>query len=58
MGLLRPQVDYMAPVVVMPGENEMLSLAFNALGALRGELEVMEYTGADCRQGMVMPVEG
>ena len=58
VGLLRPQVDYMAPVVVMPGENEMLSLAFNALGALRGELEVMEYTGADCRQGMVMPVEG
>lgn len=57
VGLLRPQVEYMAPVVVMPGENEMLSLAFNALGALRGELEVMEYTGEDSRQGMVEPVE-
>lgn len=53
---LRPQVEYMAPVVVMPGENEMLSLAFNALGALRGELELMEYTGDDCREGIVSPV--
>lgn len=57
VGLLRPQVEYMAPVVVIPGENEMLSLAFNALGALRGELELMEYTGDDCREGMVAPVE-
>ncbi len=56
MALLRPQVESLAPVVVMPGENEMLSLALNALGALRGELQVMSYTGEDCRQGMVEPV--
>ena len=33
----------MAPVVVMPGEGEMESLAYNALGALNGELEIKEY---------------
>lgn len=37
------QVDFLAPVVVRPGEGEMESLAYNALGALRGELEVKEY---------------
>ena len=53
VGLLRPMVDYLAPVVVMPGENEMLTLAYNALGALRGELPLMEYTGEDCREGLI-----
>lgn len=37
------QTDYLAPVVVIPGEGEMESLAFNALGVLRGELPVQEY---------------
>ncbi len=37
------QIDYLAPVVLMPGEDEMGSLAFNALGALRGELPLQEY---------------
>ena len=37
MSLLKRQIDYLAPVVVMPGENEMGSLAYNALGVLRGE---------------------
>lgn len=40
---LKPQIDYLAPVVVIPGENEMDSLAFNAVGALTGELPVKEY---------------
>lgn len=37
------QVCFLAPVVVFPGEGEMESLAYNALGALRGELKVKEY---------------
>lgn len=53
VGLLRPQIDYLAPVVVMPGENEMLSLAYNAMKVLQGELPLMEYTGEDCREGLV-----
>ena len=40
---LRPRIDYLAPIVVMPGENEMGSLAYNALGVLRGELPLKEY---------------
>jgi len=40
---IRRQTEYLAPVVVMPGEGEMESLAYNALGALNGELPVLEY---------------
>ena len=43
MDILRRQVDYLAPVVIVPGENEMGSLAYNALGVLRGELPLQEY---------------
>lgn len=45
---IKKQTEYLAPVIVIPGENEMKSLAFNALGALRGELPVQEYTGISC----------
>lgn len=55
--MLSKRVDYLAPVTVIPGENEMLSLAYNALGVLRGELKLMEYTGEDKREGIVKPVE-
>lgn len=37
------QVGFLAPVVVRPGEGEMESLAYNALGALTGRLELKEY---------------
>jgi butyrate kinase len=37
------RVGYLGPIVVIPGEREMLSLASAALGALRGEREVREY---------------
>lgn len=40
---LKRRTSYMAPAVVMPGEGEMESLAYNALGALNGELEIKEY---------------
>lgn len=37
------QICFLAPVVVRPGEGEMESLAYNAMGALTGKLEVKEY---------------
>ena len=37
------QIDYLAPVVLMHGEDEMGSLAYNALGALKGELPLQVY---------------
>lgn len=36
-------IDGLAPVVVIPGEDEMGALAMNALGALRGELTLQVY---------------
>ena len=43
VGILKEQIDYLAPVVLMPGEDEMGSLAYNALGALKGELPLQVY---------------
>lgn len=40
---IKRQTSYMAPVFVSPGEGEMESLAFNALGALNGTLPLQEY---------------
>ncbi len=40
---LRKRVEFLAPVFVYPGEDEMEALAMNALGALRGELEIKVY---------------
>lgn len=51
------QTDCLAPVAVIPGENEMKSLAFNALGALRGELPVQEYTGESCIEELDLKIE-
>lgn len=34
---------FLAPIHIYPGENEMESLAFNALGALKGELPIQIY---------------
>ena len=36
-------IDGLAPVIVVPGEDEMGALAMNALGALRGELPLQVY---------------
>lgn len=35
--------NFIAPIYVYPGENELLALAQNALGALSGELKVKVY---------------
>ena len=40
---LKKRIEFIAPIHVYPGEDEMESLAFNALGALRGELPVQVY---------------
>ena len=38
------KVSFIAPVVVYPGEDEMGALARNGLAAMRGEVEVQNYT--------------
>ena len=40
---LKERIAFIAPIHVYPGEGEMESLAFNALGAMRGELPVAVY---------------
>lgn len=37
------QIDFIAPVHIYPGEDELEALALNALGALTGELPTQEY---------------
>ena len=41
--LIRRRTAFVAPVVVMPGEDEMGALAENALRVLRGEEKAQEY---------------
>lgn len=40
---LRKRVEFLAPMYVYPGEDELEALALNALGALNGQLEVKEF---------------
>ncbi|WP_373722532.1 butyrate kinase [Bacteroides heparinolyticus] len=40
---LKDWVGYLAPIVVVPGEDELGALAMNAIGALKGELPLQEY---------------
>ena len=40
---IRTMVEYISEVVVYPGEDEMKALAFNALMALDGKLEIKIY---------------
>ncbi len=40
---IKERVEFIAPVYIMPGENEMLSLAENTLRYLCGEIEAKEY---------------
>ncbi|MFN8239629.1 MAG: butyrate kinase [Bacteroidales bacterium] len=37
-------VGFIAKVIVFPGEDEMKALAFNALMAIKGEVEIREYS--------------
>jgi butyrate kinase len=40
---LRERIEFLAPVYVYPGEDELEALAMNALAALKGEQEVRTY---------------
>jgi butyrate kinase len=39
---IKDRVEFIAPVVIYPGEYEMQSLALNTLAALKGEIEIKE----------------
>lgn len=49
---IKTQTSYLAPITVIPGENEMSSLAFNAVGALTGKLPLQTYTGEPCDENL------
>jgi butyrate kinase len=40
---LRAKIEFLAPVFVYPGENELFALAYNGGRILRGEAEIQEY---------------
>lgn len=40
---VRGRVEFIAPVYIFPGEDEMLALALNGKGALEGTIPVKEY---------------
>ena len=40
---LKERLDFLAPVITYPGENEMQAMSNNALAVLRGELKTKEY---------------
>lgn len=43
LGWIKERVEWIAPVLVIPGEREMLAMAQGALRVLRGEEEAKEY---------------
>ena len=43
VGWIRERVEWIAPVLVYPGQDEMLAMAQGALRVLRGEEEAKEY---------------
>jgi butyrate kinase len=46
MKVFLPWIDYLAPIVMMPGEDEMGSLAYNAWCAMKGKRELTVYNPA------------
>lgn len=42
-GGLKKRLDWMAPVYLYPGQDEMKALALNTLHVLRGEWEAKQY---------------
>jgi butyrate kinase len=44
-GMIERRIRHIAPVIVMPGENEMEALAFGCLRVLNGEETARIYTG-------------
>lgn len=54
-GELIKLIDYIAPIEIFPGEDELEALAMNALGALSGELPVNIYTSAQPTEVSSLP---
>ncbi len=50
-GMITARVGFIAPVLRMPGENELESLSYGALRILRGEEEAKEYIDPDEGKG-------
>lgn len=44
VSIITKMVDFIAPVYIYPGEDEMKALAFNGLMVLKGEADVLEYS--------------
>jgi butyrate kinase len=42
---MRPHIEWIAPIWVLPGEYELVALARGAWQALTGEREILEYNG-------------
>ncbi len=40
---IKKRISYLAPVVVYPGQDEMLALTENAFAALKGTQVIKEY---------------
>ena len=45
VALIRERVSFLGDIVVLPGENELESLAMGALAVLKGEEEPRTYPG-------------
>ena len=41
--MIKERVEFIAPVIIYPGENEMQSLALGGLRVLRGEEEAKVF---------------
>ena len=48
---VRERVEFIAPVYIYPGQDEMKALTENALAVLRGERKAMDYGEAACGCG-------
>ena len=46
---LKKRLDFLAPIYIYPGEDEMSALAMNALDILRGERHAKQYKPADIK---------
>ena len=42
-GFIKQNVDLIAPIYVVPGENELLAMAQGALAVLQGRQPLMQY---------------
>ncbi len=54
---LKKRVEFLAPVHVYPGEDELEALALNALGALQGDLKIQTFHLATGLQTVCPPKE-